>query len=115
MRKIIQTIKLRKLKTEFNKEIIETQNENEFLVWFKDGTCKENIRHAVNNNLIKPVKGKNHYLAKKVGKFDENNNLINIYETITEAGKQNKILKTSIVNCLKGKSKTSGGYIWKYL
>ena len=54
-------------------------------------TCKENIKHAVNNNLI------------------------NIYETITEAGKQNKILKTSIVNCLKGKSKTSGGYIWKYL
>lgn len=78
-------------------------------------TCKENIRHAVNNNLIKPVKGKNHYLAKKIGKFDKNNNLINIYETITEAGKQNKILNTSIVNCLKGRSKTSGGYIWKYL
>ena len=38
---------------------------------------------------------------------------MNIYETITEAGKQNKILKTSIVNCLKGKSKTSGGYVWK--
>ena len=41
MKKIIQTIKLRRLKTEFNKEIIEDQNKNEFLVLFRDGTCKE--------------------------------------------------------------------------
>jgi hypothetical protein len=61
MRKIIQTIKLRKLKTEFNKEIIEAQNENEFLVWFKDGTCKEvnfkdDLINILSKDHIKPIK-----------------------------------------------------------
>lgn len=61
VRKIIQTIKLRKLKTEFNKEIIEAQNENEFLVWFKDGTCKEvdfkdDLINILSRDHIKPVR-----------------------------------------------------------
>ena len=61
MRKIIQTIKHRKLKTEFNKEIIEAQNENEFLVWFKDGTCKEvnfkdDLINILSKDHIKPIK-----------------------------------------------------------
>lgn len=61
MRKIIQTIKLRKLKTEFNKEIIEAQNENEFLVWFKDGTCKkvnfkDDLINILSKDHIKPIK-----------------------------------------------------------
>ena len=61
MRKIIQTIKLRKLKTEFNKEIIEAQNENEFLVWFKDGTSKEvnfkdDLINILSKDHIKPIK-----------------------------------------------------------
>lgn len=77
-------------------------------------TCKQNIEHALNNNLMKPVKGKQHYMAKRVGKYDKNNKLIEKYDTIVEAGKQNKISSTNIVNCLKGRSKTAGGYIWKY-
>lgn len=61
MRKIIQTIKLRRLKTEFNKEIIEAQNKNEFLVLFKDGTCKEvnfkdDLIDILSKDHIKPVK-----------------------------------------------------------
>lgn len=61
VRKIIQTIKLRKLKTEFNKEIIEAQNENEFLVWFKDGTCKEvnfkdDLINILSKDHIKPIR-----------------------------------------------------------
>ena len=61
MRKIIQTIKLRRLKTEFNKEIIEAQNENEFLVWFKDDTCeevhgKDVLINILSKDHIKPIR-----------------------------------------------------------
>lgn len=61
MRKIIQTIKLRRLKTEFNKEIIEAQNKNEFLVLFKDGTCKEvdfkdDLIDILSKDHIKPIR-----------------------------------------------------------
>lgn len=41
MKKIIQTIKLRRLKTEVNKKSIEKMCEGNYLVWFKDNTCEE--------------------------------------------------------------------------
>ena len=78
-------------------------------------TCKENITHALNNNLMKPVKGKEHYMSKMVGKYDKNDNFIEKYNTIVEAGKKNNILSTSIINCLKERSKLAGGYKWKYI
>jgi hypothetical protein len=36
------------------------------------------------------------------------------YGSIKEAASENNMLGTSIINCLAGKSKTSGGYKWKY-
>lgn len=61
MKKIIQTIKLRRLKTEFNKEIIEEQNKNEFLILFRDGTCKEvnckdDLIDILRKDHIKPIR-----------------------------------------------------------
>ena len=41
MNKLIQTIKLRRLKKEVNKESIEKMCEDNYLVWFKDNSCKE--------------------------------------------------------------------------
>ena len=41
MKKIIQTIKLRRLKTEVNKKGIEEMCEGNYLVLFRDDTCKE--------------------------------------------------------------------------
>lgn len=78
-------------------------------------TPKENIEHALDNELMKPVKGKEHYMAKRIGKYNLKNELVEIYETIQEASKKNNILATSIINCLKRRTKTSGGYIWNYL
>lgn len=61
MKKIIQTIKLRRLKTEVNKNLIEEQNKNEFLVLFKDGTCKEtyykdDLIRLLEKDHIKPIR-----------------------------------------------------------
>lgn len=37
-----------------------------------------------------------------------------LYESGIKASKETGISRTSITNCLKGTSKTAGGYIWKY-
>ena len=37
-----------------------------------------------------------------------------IYSSIAEASIRNSISRTSIINCLKGRSKTAGGFKWQY-
>ena len=61
MKKIIQTLKLRKLKTDINKEYIDKMNEGEFLVWCKDDTCKEaynkyDLVDILSKDHIKPIR-----------------------------------------------------------
>ena len=60
-KKIIQAIKLRKLKTEVNKKFIEEANEGSYLVWYKDGTCKEvnfkdDLIDILSKDHIKPIR-----------------------------------------------------------
>lgn len=50
---------------------------------------------------------------KAVVKYDKDGKFLCEYDTITEAANNNRILITSIVNCMKGRTKTAGGYIWK--
>lgn len=61
MKKIIQTIKLRRLKTEVNKKGIEEMCEGNYLVWFKDNTCeevycKDVLMNILSKDHIKPVR-----------------------------------------------------------
>ena len=83
-------------------------------------TRKENVRHAINNNLwISPNKnrfGSASYKALKVEMLDKDSEkIIKKFNSIIEAsmflGKTNS---SNIVCCLKGKSKTAYGYKWRY-
>lgn len=61
MKKIIQTIKLRRLKTEVNKKDIEKMCEGNYLVWFRDDTCeevycKDDLISILSRDHIKPVR-----------------------------------------------------------
>ena len=61
MKKIIQTIKLRKFKTNLSQESIELLEGNEFLIWYKDNTVKviylkEDLIFELENDHIKPIK-----------------------------------------------------------
>lgn len=61
MKKIVQTTKLHKLKTEVNKEHIEKMNEGNYLVLFKDDTCKQvytkdELINILSKDHIKPVR-----------------------------------------------------------
>jgi hypothetical protein len=78
-------------------------------------TAKGNIKHAYNNNLKHGIKGSKNILSKTIAQYDKDNNLINIFGSIREAERMTNIKNQSIVRNLKGKSKTSGGFIWRYV
>ena len=52
--------------------------------------------------------------SKIIVKKDKEGNIVDEYQSIVEAAKTNRILHTSIVNNLKGRSKTCGGFIYEY-
>ncbi len=56
-------------------------------------------------------------LRKKVGKYDTNGNILNEYNSITDAAKLNNISRSSIYKVCLGRPKyhTAGGFIWKYI
>ena len=63
------------------------------------------------NNLYNDKQKKNWV---KVKQLDENNNIINIFESLTEASKNTNIIQCEISNCLNNRQKTAGGYYWQY-
>lgn len=52
--------------------------------------------------------------AKKVKQYDLNNNFIKEFISSREASKLLNISETSISNCIRGDSKSAGGYVWKH-
>lgn len=67
----------------------------------------QNSRHAHENGLVNTYK-------RPVVKFDRDGKKLQEYESVTAAAKNNDIGSGSILNACKGKSKSSGGFIWKY-
>ena len=82
-------------------------------------TSSENNKHAYRCGLKKGTwlnkRGIQHPTSKSVAQYDKNGEFIKKYESITEASNETKIIKKAICNCLRKKSKTSGGYIWRYI
>lgn len=71
-------------------------------------TASQNQKHR---HLI----GINKTSNRKVGKFDLNNNLINVYNSIVAAAAAEGCSRVSIDNVLQGKRKTLRKFVWKYL
>ena len=70
---------------------------------------------------IKEYDDKNGYIyaneitKKKIGQYDKNDNLIKIYESISEASRQTGINIMSISCCANKKRKSGGGYLWHFV
>ena len=73
----------------------------------KYNTYKGFIWRYVDDNDVKYKNG------KAIMKCNMNGGIIEEYINITIAAKENGILITSITNCLKGRSKSTGGFYWK--
>ena len=54
---------------------------------------------------------------KRIGKYDDNNNLLEEYESTVEAGLKNNIQRQTISKVCNGnpKYKRAGGFIWKFI
>lgn len=62
-------------------------------------------------------KPKKVYMGKpfQVNQYNLEGLLIKTWISISEASKQTKTSKSSIIRCCKNKQKTSNNFIWKYL
>ena len=84
-----------------------THNNKENIEWV---TEKENMRHAIKNNLYKNGK------SKKVGQYTLDGNLVKIFNSESDAAKEvygNIKLNPKISMCVTGKIKSYKNFIWK--
>jgi group I intron endonuclease len=52
--------------------------------------------------------------ARAIYQYDLNMNLIKEWDTVTNASKELSIFRQAISDCLNGRIKTSGNFIWRY-
>ena len=69
-------------------------------------------KHAwsMNREFVKP-----HTQCKKVAQLDECGNILNVFDSITDAAEKICISSSHIGSVCKGTRKTSGGFGWKYM
>ena len=89
----------------------------------KTNNCVENLewcnqKYNVNygtciERRIKKLKNRKD-LSKPILQFDLEGKLINEYPSINEVERQTGFKNPNICKCLKGKTKTCGGFLWKY-
>lgn len=70
-------------------------------------TQKENIQHALQNNLI-------NFHPKVVIKFDINGNQLQKFNSIDEAAASIGLSRHAISKAINGDNKTAGGFVWQY-
>ena len=70
-------------------------------------TVRENLVHGTR---MKRIAEKN---FKKVIQLDLNDNVLNVFESIKQAGQETGVFATSISACCNGRIKSSGGFKWR--
>ena len=59
--------------------------------------------------------GKNNPHAKRVGQYNTYGEIIKIWDSIVEASNELGINRCCIGDCMRGRQKTAGGYIWRQI
>lgn len=89
-----------------HKDEVKTNNCVENLEWM---TAKENINYGTHNERVAKAQ------SKPVAQYTKTGELIEVYPSTHEAGRQLDIKHGPIGNVARGEQKTAYGYIWKYV
>ena len=104
----------------YGQKISEEQKEKTRETWRKkkeEGKLiiKEHVKKILENGRQKGVEYNKLIKQIPVGQFTKDNILIKRFVGASEANDELNIDRSTILNVCKGKRKTAGGFIWKYL
>lgn len=87
---------------------------------------KKNISHSLKEYYADPINSEKYRRnserltelgkrkARKVEQLDFQMNVVNVYESLNEAGRQTGVRDGNISKCCNGKVRSAGGYIWRF-
>jgi hypothetical protein len=82
--------------------------------------CKKGDKHPLKNNPEFRLRAIQHMQSliqtnkKRVSQFTDDDIFIHEFESVKEAAESINVAASSVTICLKGRTKTSGGFKWKY-
>ena len=78
------------------------------------GNIYKNVSDATREKQSISKTGNNNPRCRKIEQYTSDRVFINTYDCIVQAATELGTTKQNITECLKGRSKTAGGFIWKY-
>ena len=74
----------------------------------------KNMQMPKRSEKTKALQSLNSGKSKKVNQYDLQGNFINQFRSCSQAGRELGISNMGISCCALGKTKTAGGFVWKY-
>lgn len=128
--RIVATTFLKNSQNKRDVNHIDGNKENNSVLNLEWTTHKENMKHARKHKLI-PISDKvieqgrtigkkygktnGRKRAKKVIQYNKSNEVLNIWDSLTEASKNVKISISEISRCCNNKKEYAGGYKWNFI
>jgi len=101
-------------RSEYTKQLMSEAGQNKKITWGnKISEAKKNSTYIMTQEHKDKI-SKNSPNSKPIEQYTPDGTLLNTFPSATEAMKHTGIKNDNISQCLRGNSKSAGGFIWKY-